>query len=55
MSVENQERQMPAIWIRFSNDGRHIRKWDFKPFEDGQRYAPVYDPQWENPDGPQAA
>ncbi len=33
----------PLIWVRFSDDGRHIRKWDFKPFEGGVRYRPVAD------------
>lgn len=28
-----------AIWVRWSNEGRRIRKWSFKPFEGGAKYA----------------
>ena len=29
----------PSIWLRFSGDGQHIRKWDFKPFDGGVAYG----------------
>ncbi len=29
----------PDIYVRFSECGKHIRKWSFEPFEDGTRYA----------------
>jgi hypothetical protein len=47
--------ERPTIYVRFSNDGRFIRKWGFKPFDGGVRYVPAHEPFWENPDGPQAA
>ena len=45
----------PAIFVRFSDDGQHIRKWSFEPFEAGARYIAAFEPSWDNPDGPQAA
>lgn len=45
----------PPIYVQFSDDGRHIRKWQFEPFEGGRCYLARYEPTWENPDGPQAA
>lgn len=45
----------PAIYIQYSDDGRHIRKWSFEPFDAGTRYIPAFVPHWDNPDGPGAA
>ncbi len=45
----------PAIFIHYSDDGRHIRKWSFEPFDAGTRYIPAFVPHWDNPDGPGAA
>lgn len=45
----------PIIYIQYSDDGLHIRKWSFEPFEAGTRYIPAFVPHWDNPDGPGAA
>lgn len=45
----------PTIYVLFSDDGQHIRKWSFEPFEAGVRYIPAFMPHWDNPDGPGAA
>lgn len=45
----------PTIYMQFSDDGQHIRKWSLEPFEAGTRYTPAFVPSWDNPDGPQAA
>lgn len=45
----------PTVFMQFSDDGQHIRKWSFEPFEAGARYIPAFVPSWDNPDGPQAA
>ncbi len=29
-----------VIFVRFSDDGQHIRKWAFKPFDGATEYAP---------------
>jgi len=48
-AIDNSE-----IWIWFADNG-NIRKWSREPFPEGVKYAPVYQPFWENPDGPHAA
>lgn len=45
----------PTVFMQFSDDGQHIRKWSFEPFEVGTRYIPAFVPHWDNPDGPGAA
>lgn len=47
--------ERPTIWVQFSDNGRHIRKWAFERFDGGTRYLPAYEPYWSNPDGPTAA
>lgn len=37
---------MTPIYIRFSTDGRYIRKWSFTPFEKAVEYVPVEE-RWE--------
>lgn len=39
------------IYVRFSDDGRHIRKWAFDPFEDGSAFARVSLAKPQIPDG----
>ena len=31
------------IFVRFADDGRSIRKWDFAPFEGAQAFVPAVD------------
>lgn len=43
-----------TVYIRFADNGS-ISKWSFDPFDGATEYTPVYQPAWDNPDGPGAA
>lgn len=55
MSGDTPISEAPPLYVRYSEDGRFIRKWSFEPFAGATRYLPSYEPTWENPDGPTAA
>lgn len=36
--------EAPPLYVRYSEDGRFIRKWSFEPFAGATRYLPSYEP-----------